>query len=143
MLDILTSEFGMTNIRCMGYTLLAENPAKILSAVRPRRKDKSTLRLIRYSPGELKRIRKEFRVKQQEIADFIGVSRSMISLWETERKDEPDEGKRAVVEEPGLKRLKQMGRFFSQKAGYKVAFWADPDDEEEQNQSAPEYWGRQ
>ena len=105
MLDMLTSKFGMANIKCMGYNFLAENPAKILSAVRPHRKDKRALRLIRYSPGELKRIRKEFGVKQQELATFMGVARSMISLWETERKEDAPEGKRVVVEEgrkPGV-----------------------------------------
>ena len=104
------------------------------------------MRLIRYSPSELKRIRKEFGVNQQELADSMGVARSMISLWEKERsKDDAQDGKRVVVEEPGLKRLKQFGRFFSQKAGYKVAFWADPDDDEDvPKESAPsEYWGRQ
>ena len=121
----------------MSHIETAKKPDKIMvSTVKPR-KGKRTLRLIRYSPLELKRLRKEFGVKQEELASFMGVARSMISLWEKESREQ-EEGKRVVIEEPGLKRLKQFGRFFTQKAGYKVAFWADPDENEQEQ--APEYW---
>ena len=122
----------------MSHIAVAKKPDKIMvSIVRPR-KGKQALRLIRYSPTELKRLRKEFGVKQDELASFMGVARSMISLWEKEDRNQ-ENGKRVVIEEPGLKRLKQFGAFFTQKAGYKIAFWADPDEEEQSN--APEYWG--
>jgi len=127
----------------MSHNVIAEKSVKILvSTMRPRRKEKRALRFVRYSPSELKRLRKEFKVKQDELAKFMGISRPMISLWEKENRelgDGGENGKRLVVEEPGLKRLKQLAAFFSEKAGYKIRFWADPD--EEMAEEAPDYWG--
>lgn len=125
----------------MGYKMKQQRFATIeVSTREPREKDVSTLRFIKFSPQNLKLTRKEFDVNQQEIADFMKVSRSMISMYEKKRdvKGADDSGL-----EPTLFRLQQISRFFSVKAGYKIVFFADGDDLDVNNEKEqPDYWGR-
>jgi len=51
-----------------------------------------------FFPTEIKKMRKSFKITQQELADKLGVSQQLVSLWETGQR-EPNEDNQALLAE--------------------------------------------
>lgn len=72
------------------------------------------LRYIRFSAENIKQLRKELALSQDKLASAMGVARTTITHYES-----------GVLDQPSFEILIQLGKVFSELAGYKIVFYAD------------------
>lgn len=73
-----------------------------------------TLRYVKFSGENIRKLRKSFKVKQEELAEGLGVSRPLISQYENNE-----------LSNPGGELLANLGLFFSERSDSKIVFYVD------------------
>lgn len=110
----------------MSHTAVFEIPDKIrLNVIKPKSGIKA--RFIAYSSDTLRNLRKEFQVSQKELAQVLGLTQGRISHFESEGHDE----------KPSIDQLADIGKLFSEKAGYKIILYPD----HSYGKGPQEFWG--
>ena len=100
---MLTDDIIYNNISFMSHILTLDKIG--ILAVDDKGKE---VRFIEYSPSNLKKLRKEFELTQDDLAQEMGLKKITISHYE-----------QGVLNNPSVEFLKYLGRFYSQKANYK------------------------
>jgi DNA-binding XRE family transcriptional regulator len=72
------------------------------------------LRYIRFSAENIKQLRKELALSQDKLASAMDVARTTITHYES-----------GYLDKPSFEILLQLGKVFSELAGYKIVFYAD------------------